>query len=138
MKVVINRCFGGFSLSRQAVRRLAQLHNRPCYFFEDGGRGGKTRWIPLDDDDKAYCAFAFDVPNPQDQPQETLFKQHYIDSRPDNRTDPLLVRVVEELGEAASGDLAQLAIVEIPDRTDWELDDYDGIETIHEKHRSWS
>ena len=27
---------------------------------------------------------------------------------------------------------------EIPDDVEWEIDDYDGIETIHEVHRSWS
>ena len=33
---------------------------------------------------------------------------------------------------------AELAIVEIPDGIEWEIDDYDGIETIAETHRTWS
>ena len=28
-------------------------------------------------------------------------------------------------------------IIEIPDDIEWEIDNYDGIESIHEKHRSW-
>lgn len=39
--------------------------------------------------------------------------------------------------DEASGRLAELEVVEIPDGTDWEIDDYDGVETIHEKHQSW-
>ena len=54
------------------------------------------------------------------------------------RTDTDLVKVVETLGEEkSSGSLSELRIVEIPDGVDWELDEYDGIESIHEVHRSW-
>lgn len=54
------------------------------------------------------------------------------------RTDPNLVKVVESLGEEANGHLSRLKVVEIPDDVEWFIDDYDGIETIHEKHRIWS
>lgn len=33
MKVVINACFGGFSLSALATKRYFELKGRPCYFF---------------------------------------------------------------------------------------------------------
>jgi hypothetical protein len=56
---------------------------------------------------------------------------------PEPRADPLLVRVVEELGEEANGSFAKLKVVEIPDGVDYQIDDYDGVESIHEKHRSW-
>jgi hypothetical protein len=56
----------------------------------------------------------------------------------EDRADPVLIAVIEELGsEKASGDFAKLHIVEIPDGVDWEIDEYDGIESISEKHRSW-
>lgn len=55
-----------------------------------------------------------------------------------NRDDPILVRVVEELGEDSWGFLAALKVVEIPDGIDWEISEYDGCETIEESHRSWS
>lgn len=47
-----------------------------------------------------------------------------------NRSDPLLVRVVEELGEQASGRLSVLEIVEWPDSVPYKLSDYDGIEKV--------
>ena len=54
------------------------------------------------------------------------------------RNNPILVQDVEELGEVANGDYAELVVVEIPDGVEWEIDEYDGIEKIDEVHRSWS
>jgi len=54
------------------------------------------------------------------------------------RNDPALVQVVEKLGsEKASGKRATLWIVEIPDGVEWEVNDYDGLEWVSEKHRRW-
>lgn len=55
----------------------------------------------------------------------------------DKRTDPELISVIEKLGDKANGQYAQIEIVEIPDGIAWEINEYDGIETIHEVHRSW-
>ena len=54
-----------------------------------------------------------------------------------DRNDPHLVQVVEELGDAASGELARLRIVEIPDDIEWSIHDYDGVEHVEEVHRTW-
>ena len=79
MKIVINKCFGGFSVSDDAVRRL----------------GLKSRYSGIE------------------------------------RTNPHLVALVEEDAEKTSGSYAELEVVEIPDiATDWELDEYDGYESI--------
>lgn len=53
------------------------------------------------------------------------------------RNDPKLVKVVEELGKEANGQFANLKIIEIPDDIEWDIEDYDGMESIHEKHRIW-
>jgi hypothetical protein len=42
------------------------------------------------------------------------------------------------MGEMVNGRFSNLKIVEIPDDVEWQIDDYDGMETIHEKHRMWS
>jgi len=55
----------------------------------------------------------------------------------ENRSHPLVIKVVEELGEKSWDRHAELKIVEIPDGVEYEINDYDGIETVHEKHRSW-
>ena len=49
-----------------------------------------------------------------------------------------LVHTVETLQEVSSARYAQLKVVEIPDHISWYISDYDGVETIHEHHRTWS
>ena len=50
----------------------------------------------------------------------------------------LLVQVIEALGpEVCSASLAKLEIVEIPDGTNWEIEEYDGKERIAEKRQRW-
>ena len=54
------------------------------------------------------------------------------------RDDPVLIQVVEELGDAASGRYSSLKIVEIPDDIKWQIEEYDGMEHVAEEHRTWS
>lgn len=54
-----------------------------------------------------------------------------------NRTDTTLIEVVEELGDKASGNCANLQVVEIPDNIKYFIDDYDGYETLYEIGRKW-
>jgi hypothetical protein len=55
------------------------------------------------------------------------------------RTDPRLIQAIEELGEKeSSGKLAKVHIIEIPDGIQYEIDEYDGVESVEEIHRSWS
>ena len=53
------------------------------------------------------------------------------------REDPILVEVVEELGEKANGSYAKLEVVEIPDDMDYTIDNYDGIEHLHQSVVEW-
>jgi hypothetical protein len=91
MKIVINKCYGGFGLSDVALAR---------YKKESGN---------------------IDV------------SEYYI-----NRADPILVSIVEELGEDSWGGFAELCVVDIPDGVEWEVEEYDGKEWIAEAHRTWS
>lgn len=154
MKVVINKCFGGFSLSPAAIKRLAQLQGRECYFFKQPQyRGPYEPWNPsLEQGLNSLMFYAFDIPNPNEvftqknwnkmtkkecRIENALHDKHSLYSRPDNRTCPQLVQVVEELGDLADGSCAKLAVVEIPDGIDWEIEEYDGLEHIAEKHETW-
>ena len=95
MKIVINSCFGGFSLSIKAE----------ILYCERKGMNAKET-------DDFY-------------------------SRELERDDPLLIEIVEELGEKANGRHAELDIIEIPDGVGWVVEEYDGLEHIAEKHRTW-
>ena len=105
MKVVINSCYGGFGLSKEACQLYAKRMglnvgkwNETWNFFEDGDF--YDREIP--------------------------------------RNDSVLVSIVEELGEKASGRFSSLRVVEIPDGVDWVVEEYDGNEWVAEVHRTWS
>ena len=109
MKVVINRCYGGFNLSFEAYKLIAKRKGwivATNDFYID-------YWIPeLGKDKKYYC--------------------HDLE-----RTDPDLVAVVEELGEKADGYGAELKIVNIPDNIEWHIQEYDGMEKVCENYRTW-
>jgi hypothetical protein len=151
MKIVINKCYGGFSLSPKAVARLAELKGKKAYFFK-GGFGSSPRTPFTLDDIPGLIWMAYSVPNPPAGPSATEWhamtteQRHEVNAavdavrlstRPGDRADPDLVQVVEELGEAANGFGAELDVVEVPDGVDWEIAEYDGMEHIAEKHRTW-
>ncbi len=54
-----------------------------------------------------------------------------------NRDDPILIQVIEELGDESSKIPGEIKIIQIPDHIDWAIKDYDGLEYIVEKHKSW-
>jgi hypothetical protein len=53
------------------------------------------------------------------------------------RDDPVLVAIVEEMGEASWSDYARLKVVSIPEGVKWQIEEYDGAEHIAEVHRTW-
>ena len=53
------------------------------------------------------------------------------------RDDKDLVAVVQELGAEVNTVHSELKIVEIPEDVKWYIDEYDGMEAVHEAHRSW-
>lgn len=53
------------------------------------------------------------------------------------RDHPELIRVIEEMGDKASGSCAELSVTEIPDGVEWQIEEYDGREWVSEKHRTW-
>lgn len=98
MKCILNKCYGGFSLSEEA----SNLYNK---------RKGK------------------DIINPK----YGFLNDYGIEPR----CDPILVQIVEELGDRANGRFSNLGIIDIPsDTSDLYMDEYDGIETIREG-REW-
>jgi len=98
---------------------------------------------------------AFSVPNPDDflhpfapkswskltdeekKIEDKAYEKINLESRPEDRTDPLLIKVVEKLGNKASGTCASLKVIEIPDGIKWEITEYDGLEQVEEIHNSW-
>lgn len=138
MKVVINRCFGGFGLSEKAIRRYLEIKGQKVWIEPD--KWGNTYWLVAPEDRTVrkeghdFYSMSIDdrVEHNRKLDKETFYHGNV------GRDDPVLIQVVEELGKEANGNYAKLEIVEIPDDVDWELDEYDGMEHIAEKHRTWS
>ena len=107
MKIVINRCYGGFSLSDECAAACGAriVRSEGGWTYHDwASEGADELWT----------------------------------SDSDQRTNPKLIELMETKGsEWCSGHLSALKVVEIPDDVEWEIDEYDGIETIEEVHRVW-
>ncbi len=62
---------------------------------------------------------------------------HFRYDRKLDRSHPLLVKVVEELGNEANGIYADLALVEIPDGIKWYVASWYGREFVKGANRIW-
>ena len=142
MKIVINKCYGGFGLSNKAEDLYAEKSQFKLYRYK------QTKYKFKDEEELHEKVTGDDV--------NSMFNHTYTKDHGDSfselndkdsgywysgsleRTDPVLIEVVEALGKEANGDCAELKVVDIPDNVDYEIDDYDGIESISETHKTWS
>jgi hypothetical protein len=168
VKVVINACYGGFSLSAKAERRYLELEGKEAYFFTDkySYNGVRESYIPIDIDNEkdmeniGLWHTCYTIPNPKEYlgidpyDQRDVYetkeefnkaceeyndktKEVYFGGRDNDRSDPLLIQVIEELGEVANGSCAELKIIDVPDDVEWHIEEYDGFEHVAEDHRTW-
>lgn len=137
MKVVINKRYGGFSISEKALYRIAELKGVALY-PETGSFGFTTYWTCAEKPDGILSDVEFHKASFEDRVKSNdLYTKNTMDLRPDDRQDHDLIKAIEELGEEANGTHAKLVIVEIPDGVDHTIEEYDGLEHIAEKHRTW-
>lgn len=132
MKVVYNSCFGGFSLSDEAVRRYAELKGMKLYPEKDERFGFVTYWkVPADARPVVLVGDAWNTATAEQRiASNRFYSDNTISCRDLERDDPALVRVVEELGERANGQCAQLAVEDVPAGSLWRIDEYDGNESV--------
>lgn len=112
-KIAYNACFGGFSLSADAVRLARELSGDPTW-------GGCVLKGELWDDGTIsmgdYTSIDWTI----------------------ERTDPVLTNVIEMLGAEANGEHAFLLIREVEPGTRYRIEEYDGNETIRlESEYTW-
>jgi hypothetical protein len=120
-KIVYNDCYGGFRLSHQAVMRYAELKGITLYASPQFDIHTKVPWeefVRVHEQgikEKNY-----------NLADDLCFAHEDIE-----RTDPVLVQVLEELSLAASsGQSADLQIIEVPDGTLYRIEMHDGAETV--------
>lgn len=130
-KIVYNACYGGFGLSEAAVRRYAALKGLTL-FPEKDAFGLTTYWVcPPDQRAGVLDVDAFHRASMEArQTSNTRYDELTLCARKISRSDPILVQVVEELGDAASGGYAKLRIAEVPSGGRYRIDEYDGFESV--------
>lgn len=140
MKVVVNRCYGGFCLSEKACEMIMERKGLGCFKYRQtkyehrDGVNEYTRCKIFGENDFIFAYYQ--TVNLGEKINKLPMEINWYYGNLE-RDDVDLVTVVEELGGEANGKFSELEVVEIPDDVKWEIDDYDGIETIHEVHRSW-
>ena len=136
-KVVVNRCFGGFSLSEAGVRLYAKLKGLTVYPERDGVI--TTYWtVPAGQRSGVLEGAAWDAASTEArQASNAAYGAMTITDTDIPRDDHALVETVEALDDAANGPFAKLEVVEIPDDVAWHIHEYDGSEHVAENHRTW-
>ncbi len=111
-KVVYNGCYGGFTLSKDAVLRAREI-------------SGDPKW--------GDAVLQGEMYSDGSGPKDSRFIDYgiHIDGVP--RHDEVLVRVVEEMGEKASGKMSKVLIDEV--EGPYRIDEYDGFETVMTRER---
>jgi hypothetical protein len=135
-KIVYNACFGGFSLSHEAIMRYAEIKGITLYVQEDLFINNYYL-CPVEEFERIH---AEDYAKPETAPDRfdasSALYFYYSDIE---RNDPALVQVVEELGNLANGNSSRLEIEELPAGTLYRIDEYDGRETVETKDSyEWS
>lgn len=146
MKLVINRCFGGFGLSHKAIMKYAELKGIKLYAWVDEHT---LRHTPEATVETATMVHYATVTKEVYAKFNKLWKETVRENRGDlgdggyfcessiDRDDGALVKTVELLGDEANGHCAKLKVITIPDGTEYQIDEYDGLESVHEVHKSW-
>jgi hypothetical protein len=103
-KIVYNACYGGFGLSPVALKRYAALAGLS---YGEEMCEGTMIFASMHDKDGEY-----------------------VSPRALSRTDPILIQVVEELGDKANDSCAKLCMIALPAGTKYRIEEYDGFETV--------
>ena len=144
MKVVINNCYGGFGLSPKAIELYLKKIGKDCHLYRQTGyeHEGNEEYTKTSVDDAQYV-YPHSIIHVYLKDMGNVFNSHdtkyyWYETFSEDRSNKELIETIEELGcKISSGSCAELKIVDIPDDVEYTIDEYDGIESIHEVHRSW-
>lgn len=150
-RIVINGCYGGFSLSHAAVMKYAERKGLTLYVDADD-ISVKYHGPLTDENADEYRGIVNYFTVPPEQYHECSEKWHaedgdykrinetgwYFSPGDIGRDDSDLIAVIEELGDKASGQHANLRVVEIPADVEWRIEEYDGMEHVAEAHQTWA
>ncbi len=149
-KVIINKCFGGYGFDPFTVQKYAEEKGIRLYWYKrdysvnDGDLKEYMFKIPfgmiMKDDGMRieYVALTKDVGDEYIRDwrdEDKMANEFDIEPNDVSRTDPVLISVIEKYGDQNTHCCHAPAVVEVPDGVEWMIMEYDGFETLHEKHR---
>lgn len=131
MKIILNKCYGGFDVSKEAYMLYAKKKGLELYqYASDFINFKKCIYKKTNDKTLFKNYFIKDMGDNIEISNEDYKKYNlYLDD--EHRQDPILIEVIEELGDKASGGFGRLEVVEIPDNCYYKIDEYDGVEIIY-------
>ena len=129
-KIILNKCYGGFELSKKAYELYAKKKGLELYTYTMTIENNKCKYKYSDGSDFFIVYFTKDFGNNVEISKED-YKKYILSLRDEAREDKTLIEVVEELGKEASGMCGALKIVKIPDNAFFIIDSYDGLETLY-------
>ena len=153
MKIVVNKCYGGFGVSAKCLYELIKRKSKAVEIVK-----AKDWWSNKDDIEKEireeierskYRGKSKNLKLPKgwivnwtnciiDTKKKIVYRVDKYNQDYDVRTDPDLIELIEKKGTKwANGEHANLQITEIPDGVEYTVEEYDGQEWIAEKHRTW-
>lgn len=132
-KVVFNQCYGGFGLSEEAVQRYFDIKGQQVWIENDKEHpylGLWTVWlVPPEERLKEKHGGDFYTMSMDERiAYNKAYSEQTWEERNVDRHDPVLIQVVEELGDEANGEYAKLAIEEVDGP--YRISEYDGFESV--------
>ena len=142
-KVILNKCYGMFQVSPRGYSLYAKKIGKQIYCYR-GSRDSENGHVYVKESlnefikDGPTFFYFYSTVNHGDKVTCSLCKNDFegcliLDE--EHRFDPILIEVIKELGDDASGTGSELRIVEIPDDVaeDYMIDNYDGFEKLHKR-----
>src|SRR5574344_960495 len=134
MKIVINNCYGGFTVSPFGVQKMMERKGIPVYFYKQtkyNFRDGCKEYTKMNIENDSVSIFFTTLKDYGNKIEENFYDDDLIYINGNYRTDTDLIAVLEKYGsEKVSGSCSELVIEDIPTGTAYRINEYDGLENI--------
>lgn len=131
MKIVLNKCFGGFGVSEEAYMLYAKKKGLTLYSYRQDFKHKGFIYNKSNESNGMFNSYFTKDMGDNVEINEEDYKKYNLYLDYEYRKDPVLIEVVEELGKKANGMCADLEVVEIPDNSFYKIDEYYGYETVY-------